>query len=123
MTKADACKSLGLIEAESQHKVAFDYSLPQPWVDYVNQITGIYPAHCFIWLYDLTKKSHFGQPFPLTKQGKKILEVLDKLGILYRCEKEQMAFMSRLARIDGGKMMAGTHLEANELADPWMEAA
>jgi len=54
---------------------SFDYSLPQDWCYAVRDITGIYPAFDFVWLYD-EKAPMFGRPYPLNIAGWVIMALL-----------------------------------------------
>lgn len=72
MTKGEAVKALNL-----ENKGEVDYALPQEWLDHVVKVTGIYAAHCFVWLYDEQAKI-FGRPYPLTVEGINLLKKYNK---------------------------------------------
>jgi hypothetical protein len=64
MTKEAATRARGKGDA------VFDYALPQNWIDEVYQLTGIYPAPYFVWLYE---GSIWGRPYPISEAGKELL--------------------------------------------------
>lgn len=65
MNKQNAMCALGLRDA------VYDYALPQAWVDEVYQLTGIYPARFFVWLYP--NGSIWGRAYPICEAGKELL--------------------------------------------------
>jgi hypothetical protein len=51
---------------------AWDWALPQEWVDDFYKKTGTYPAGMFVWSYH--KAGVFGKPFPLNEEAENLLE-------------------------------------------------
>lgn len=64
----DICEELGL--------ETYDSALPQDWCDDVKRRTGKYPAGHMVFCYD---KMRFGEPIPITREGKAILEIYNHL--------------------------------------------
>lgn len=66
--KSDLARSMGL-------KV-FDCALPQAWVDLQDE-RGFDVRPHFVWCYDF--KTIFGEPFPVTEEGKEMnVEILKR---------------------------------------------
>jgi len=66
-TKGDVMESLGV-------NFTYDYALPQPWVDDVENKTGENPCPHFVWSYQ-EDGDVWGRPFPITEAGKLIMKI------------------------------------------------
>lgn len=53
---------------------AWDYALPQAWVDDVFKVTGVYPTY-FVWWYPNEGWGHiYGLPFPVSGEAVQLLD-------------------------------------------------
>lgn len=69
--KKELVRILGLKE-----RGQFDYAIPQPWLDDLKEITGVYAIHCFVWFYPKEGEGRiFGHPYPLTDEGRFLLNI------------------------------------------------
>jgi hypothetical protein len=68
MTKKEVCD-----KDEYLQKNTFDYALPQEWVDDFYNLMKVYPTSYFVWIYD-EYSPLFGRPYPITDEGKRLLE-------------------------------------------------
>lgn len=50
---------------------SWDYALPQPWVDKINNVLGENPIGHFVWAYDCGSLGGF--PLPVTPMGAKMM--------------------------------------------------
>lgn len=59
----------------TQQANSFDWALPQEWVDDFNKVTGVYPAARGLFVWSYAKARIWGEPFPLTEEADKLLEI------------------------------------------------